>query len=93
MRWYNNVKIYNGYWKNNSLEGFGCFIQDNNKKYIGYFKDNKKEGIGLNYFYKTNKFILSNWINDKLEGIAIYLSADHESEIWEMKGIELKKDI
>ena len=42
-----NGEKYTGRWKDNKMEGWGCFEWPDGNKYIGAYKDNKKCGFGV----------------------------------------------
>ena len=81
---WNESKFCIGNWKNNVLKGFVKFYEKN-EIFFGFFNENKKEGLGM-IFYKENKLsILSHWINDLIEGLAIFASKEKGIEYFEMK--------
>lgn len=61
-----------GEFNNGLLNGIG-FIQNDEGCYIGHFINCKKNGLGI-YVFSNNDFLISNFINDELNGKAIYYS-------------------
>lgn len=84
IKW-NNDKVCIGNWKNNVLTGFGKLYQ-NKDIYIGYFENDKKNGLGINFYYSSKSQILGKWVDDSIEGLAIFSTKKNpEIKIWEME--------
>jgi hypothetical protein len=79
FKWTEN-KIYTGQWKNNTLTGFGVYVEPG-KIYKGYFYNDKKNGYGM-YLYDNDTYLIGKWVDDKMEGLAIYYELNKSEEIY-----------
>ena len=50
------------------------------KLYKGYFYNDKKHGYGM-YIYKNNSLLIGKWIQDIMEGLAIFYEQDKTEEL------------
>ena len=74
---WNPERFYEGEWKNNSINGFGIFI-DTGKIYLGNFIDDKKNGHGI-YISKNNQNKFIGYFTDNhISGVTIILK-DHDN--------------
>ena len=64
-----NGVIYEGYYKNDRLEGFGI-VKYINGKYEGEFKNNRREGKGK-FFYSKGEIYEGEFKDDNEEGYGI----------------------
>ena len=59
-------KVYEGYFENDNLEGFGRYISLNSKKYYeGFFKESQAFGLGKMVFF-NGKIQDGQWEEGKL---------------------------
>ncbi len=66
---------YIGAFKKNKYHGLGTYIFPSGDKFIGYFKENKRHGAGVLWVSEKGwlgDFSAGYYINDRLDGIAIY---------------------
>ena len=78
FKWSDN-KIFKGEWKNNTLTGFGIYIQPD-KVYKGYFYNDMKHGYGM-YIYENDSYLIGRWIEDVMQGLAIFYETDKTEEL------------
>ena len=90
LRYCDNRVCY-GTWKDNVLTGFGKLVCNENV-YLGYFNNDRKNGLGINYFNKTKSVILGTWVDDMLEGLAIFASEDGQIKCWIMKKGKVERE-
>jgi hypothetical protein len=84
-------KIYKGDWRNNTLTGFGIFIQPG-KTYKGYFYNDKKHGYGL-YLFDNKEVIIGNWLQDSLDGLSVHIDKDGVEQFFNSRKKREKKKI
>ena len=71
-------KVYSGQWRKNALNGFGTFT-NKGKVFKGNFVDDKKQGLGIN-IYSNNSYLISNYDEDRMLGIAILYNSKSGKE-------------
>ena len=87
--YYKNPKgtTFEGYWKNNILNGIGIEIWKDSTFYQGEFKNNKRNGIGL-YRWSDGTIYHGEWVNDEMTGYCLITYRDEKMYIGEIdKGI------
>ena len=80
FKW-STLKYYKGEWKNNCIDGFGVFTEDD-KEYLGYFTKNVKNGIEANYYIDSYIFMVAQWKEDKLcDGLSLVIDKNNKESI------------
>lgn len=59
----------------------------------GFFVMNNKHGFGSNFFKHKNCVIIGNWVDNNLEGIAIWLKGNNEEKILVFDKNKKKREI
>ena len=67
------------------------FIQPG-KVYKGYFYNDKKHGYGM-FKYENDSFLIGKWIEDIMEGLAIFYEPDKTEELIVFRRHREKKTI
>ncbi len=81
-----------GEWKDNSLHGYGTLIKSG-KKYQGYFENNQKHGYGIYIINIENKKIVGNFIENRMEGLAIQYNGEEIHHLLLMENNKIKKQL
>ena len=89
---WNENKTYTGEWKDNSLHGFGSLIKSG-KKYQGYFENNLKHGLGVYIVDNEKKRIVGNFIENRMEGLAIQYDGEKIDNLLIMEKNKIKKQL
>jgi hypothetical protein len=55
--------------------------------------NDKKHGFGISYDLKNSSFIIGQWEENLINGIAIYISHNTNEQIWQMENNKLVKKI
>ena len=80
--YFEDMRKYEGQWKNNKMHGYGTIIWPGGDIYEGEFKEDKKCGFGV--FYNQNKIYMANWKNNKPEGDVIIIDGEkRKRQYWE----------
>lgn len=72
---------YNGEWKDDMKEGFGCLVYADGTKYEGEWSRNKKHGNGTLWIKKgkkSTKQYVGNWEENKMQGFGTYYYENEE---------------